>query len=122
MANPAFTGTIFSAQPTVPSKSVAATLTGAELLSRIIRYTGAAASLTLPTGALLDTAITTQVGTALAVNEAFEFTVVNTGTGTATIATGTGITLVGAMTVPLATSGSFRVHKTAASTFTVYRL
>lgn len=99
------------------SKAAAATLTIAELLTGIIEYTGAVANLTLPTGADIEAGVT-----GMATDRAFEFSVINTGSGTATVLTAVGLTLVGAMTVPASTSGQFRVRRTAADTFTVYRV
>ena len=113
-----FVGVDYLAQPTPASKSVAATLTAAELLTGIIQYTGAVASLTLPTGTQIEAGVITN----LPVDTSFEFSVINTGSGVATIATATGLTLIGAMTVTNGTSGLFRVRKTSTNTYTVYRL
>lgn len=118
ITDPKLLGTIYTRQPAQTTKAAAATLTIAELLTRIIQYTGAAANLTMPTGTLIDAGVLA----GLAVDRAFEFTVVNTGTGTATIVTATGLTLVGSMAVALGTSATFRVRKSAANTFTVIRL
>lgn len=107
----------YTAQGAVTSKGAAATLTIAELLTRIIQYTGAAASLTLPTGSDIEAGVS-----GLAADRAFEFNVINTGSGTATIATAAGLTLVGTMTVTAGASGAFRVRKTATDTYTVYRI
>lgn len=112
------TGVVYSNQPAPTSKSAAATLTIAELLTGIIQYTGAAANLTLPTG----TAIEGGVPATFPVNMSFDFSVINTGSGAATIATNTGLTLVGAMAVAAGSSGLFRARKTATNTFTVYRI
>lgn len=118
LTNPILTGDTYMEQAAQVSKSAAATLTITELLNGIIQYTGAAANLTLPTG----TNIEGGVISGLAVDRAFEFTVVNTGSGTATLVTATGLTLVGSMAVATATSGRFRVRKTATNTYTVYRV
>jgi hypothetical protein len=53
---------------------------------------------------------------------AFDFSVINTGTGVATLGTNTGLTLVGSMAVANGASGLFRVRKTAVNTYTVYRI
>lgn len=118
LTTPKLLGTVYTQQGAQTSKSAAATLTIAELLTRIVQYTGAAANLTLPTGTLIDAGIL--AGTA--VDRAFDFTVINTGTGVATLVTAAGLTLVGSMAVATATSANFRVRKTAANTFTVYRV
>lgn len=118
LATPVVTGTEYTQQGAVTSKGAAATLTIAELLTRIIQYTGAADTLTLPTGANIEAGVMA----GLAVDRAFEFNVINTGSGTATIATAAGLTLVGTMTVAAGASGAFRVRKTATDTYTVYRI
>lgn len=115
---PVITGTEYAEQGAQTTKGAAATLTIAELLTRIVQYTGAADTLTLPTGANIDAGVLA----GLANDRAFEFSVINTGSGTATIATAAGLTLVGGMTVAAGASGMFRVRKTAADTFTVYRI
>lgn len=117
VTDPILLGMTYFAQPAETTKAAAATLTIAELLTKIIKYTGAAANLTLPTGANIDAGIVA----GLAADRAFEFCIINTGAGTATVLTAAGLTLVGSMAVAAGTSGQFRVRKTAASTFTVYR-
>jgi hypothetical protein len=109
---------IHSAQPTQTSKSAAATLTAAEVLVGIIQYTGAAATLTLPTGTNFEAGMPINYP----VNMSFDFYVINTGSGTATLGTATGLTLTGSMAVTAGTSGSFRARKTATNTFTIYRM
>jgi hypothetical protein len=100
------------------SKSVAATLTAAEVLVGIIQYTGAADNLTLPTGTELEVAFTP----ALAVNGSFDVSVINTGSGAATLLVNTDVTNVGSLVVTNGTSGRFRFRKTATNTFVVYRV
>ena len=51
----------------------------------------------------------------------FDWFVVNTGSGTCTIGAN-GNTTVGTLTVANGASGWFRIRRTAANTFTVYRL
>lgn len=97
-----------------------ATITAAELITGILSYTGAGHTLTLPTAALLDATIT-----AAKQDSSFDFTVIAT-TGTATLAVGTGITSVGALTTAASTATRFRLRKTnapgATSAWVVYRL
>lgn len=118
LTNAKLLGTAYLQQPTPTSLAAAATVTIAQLLTGIIQYTGGAANLTLPTGALIDAGLLA----GLPVDRAFDFSVVNTGSGAATLVTSTGLTLVGSMVVTNGTSARFRVRKTAASTYTVYRL
>jgi hypothetical protein len=111
-----FKGEIKQSAPVAVNAS--ATLTVAQLLTGIITSTTAAAvTATLPTAAALDAA------TSFATTAAYEFDVINTGAANAfTIATATGWTLVGNMVVALSSSGKFRIHKTAAGAFSLYRL
>jgi hypothetical protein len=104
-------------QPDVTSKSAAATLTVAELKTGIIQYTGAAATLTLPTGTLTEGGFN-----GIYTNMTFEWSVINTGSGTCTIGAGTGHTIVGSTTVAAGASGRFASRRTAANTFVTYRL
>ena len=98
--------------------NTSATLTVANLMGQVITSsTVAAVTGTLMTGTVLD------AGATFNVNDWFEFSVINTGgTNAFTVATATGWTLVGSMTVALSTSGRFRAYKTAANTFTMYRM
>lgn len=90
------------------TKSAAATLTAADLKTSAIVYTGAAANLTTPTGASLVSSfpkVTTSLG--------FEFYVVNTGSGAATLVAGDAdVTFIGAVAVAVGTSATFFARKT----------
>ena len=98
------------------TKNGAATLSGAELITGLLSYTGAAATITLPTGTNIEGALT------WAGNDvSMDWFVINTGSGTCTIGAN-GNTTLGALTVAASTSGHFRIRRTAANTFTVYRL
>ena len=96
-------------------------LTAAMILGGIVTSTTAAAvTATPPTGTVLD------AGTTLAINDSVDFSVINTGaTNAFTISVGGGIagcTLQGNMVVALSSSGLFRARKTAAATYTIYRI
>lgn len=110
-------GDVFVKCPTPTSKAAAATLTAAELLTKIIQYTGAAAALTFPLATAMDAALPT-----LAVDQGVEFAVINTGTGAATMTANTGVTIVGAAAVTNGTSSRWVLRKSAASTYIAYRL
>jgi hypothetical protein len=104
-------------RPTPATYAAAATLTVADLKTAIITYTGAAASLTLPTGTL------TEGGFAgIYTNMTFEWSVINTGSGLCTIGAGTGHTITGGATIAAGASGRFASRRTAANTFVSYRL
>lgn len=99
-------------------KTAAGPITMADLNAGIIQYTGAAATLTLPAGDVMDGGALS----VLPVDRAFEFVVINTGTGAATLAAGTGLAAVGSRVVATGASARFRVRKTAPNAFTVYRV
>jgi hypothetical protein len=97
-----------------------ATITVAELATRILSYTGAGHTLTLPTPALLDAAMPN-----VQQNDSFDFSVIAT-TGIATIGLPTGITNVGILTTAASTATMFRLRKTnapgATSAWVIYRV
>jgi hypothetical protein len=110
---------IYTEQGALTSKNAAATLTMAELLTRIVQYTGAAnANLTTPTAADIEAGLTVTAYS----NIAFDFCVVATSTGNATLVAGVGITLTGNATVTNGTSGTFRVRRFGATDYRVYRI
>jgi hypothetical protein len=114
--------TLFVAQPTPSAINASATLTIAELLTRIITTNSATAvAFTLPTGTLTDAGI---LGGQLLINQSFDWSIVNTGSavGIVTVSGGTGNTLVGSGVLAITTSATFRTRKTAANTFTTYRI
>lgn len=98
------------------------TLTAAMMLGGIVTSTTAAAVTATPdTGAIIDAA------TNLDIDDSFDFSVINTGGANAfTISVGGGVAgitaIVGSGAVAHSTSGRFRVRKTAADTFTIYRI
>ena len=105
--------------PAPTSKSTTATLTAAELKTSVIETTGTSYTLTLPTGTDIDAGFS---GIPANVNIGFDFSVVNTASGTITIAVNTGVTSSGALTVDTGKSAIFRLRRTAANTYVVYRL
>jgi hypothetical protein len=98
-----------------------ATLTAAQMTGGLlVASPGAvAASYTLPTGALMDAAVQNARP-----DTCFQFNVVNLGSasGVITVLVGTGWTLVGAVTIAIATSAQFVARQTAAATWTLYRV
>jgi hypothetical protein len=99
------------------SKAAAATLTAAELTNGIIIYTGASATLTLPTVADTEVLVSSAKN-----NSFFEVNFINSGAGTLTIAVGTGWTLVGTVTSATLTSAAWRARKTGDGAWTFYRM
>jgi len=111
---------IFDTQDTPTAKTADATLTIAELRTRIITATSASAvALTLPTGTLTDAGFTN-----LPVGASFDWSVINLGSssGAVTMTAGTDHTYVGSATVAISTSALFRTRKTAARTFVTYKV
>lgn len=104
-------------QGTPTSKAAAATLTAAELTNGIVIYSGATASLTLPTVADVEVLVSSAK-----TNSCFEVNFINTGAGTLTIAAGTGWTLVGTVTSATLTSAAWRARKTGDGAWTLYRM
>lgn len=85
----------------------------------LVRYnSGSGAALTFPTGANLDAAFTQiSIGDALG-----PFSVVATGAGAATMTVNTGITIIGNAVVTGGTSSQWKLYKSAAATWTAYRM
>ena len=100
--------------------AAAATATAAQLASGMFVFNGTAGSLTLPTVADLELAISS----AQKVNAAFDFIVINADATTddVTLAIGTGWTIVGNAIVAEATSAQFRARKTGDGAWTAYRI
>lgn len=119
--NPAETLLLRLAAPQTATSS--ATLTAAQVTGNwlVANPSTAAATYTLPTGALIDAAVpNASVGTT------FDLYLVNIGTslGTVTLATATGITDGGNAFVAVAITSSalFRFRKTGDGTWTVYKV
>jgi hypothetical protein len=93
-------------------------LTSTLIQTGIVTSTTAAAVVaTLDTGAVMELSGT------FAVNDCFDWSVINTGPNTFTVtAAASGHTVVGAGAVATGTSGRFRTRKTAVDTFVTYRL
>lgn len=98
--------------------NVTGALTAAMVLGGIVTSTTAAAVAgTLPTGVVMDAA------SSFNVNDAIDFTVINTGANAFTVtAAASGHTVVGNMAVAAGKTGRFRTRKTAAETFVTYSL
>lgn len=117
---------LIDAIPDPVSVASAATLTSAQVLNGLILansgVSGASVTYTLPTVADLEADLSNsdKVGTS------FTFRLVNLGTssGTAIIATNTGWTISGSltMTVPVTTGAQFVARKSAAGAWTLYRV
>lgn len=120
---------VFVNQGAPAAKTVSATLTAAEILSKIITVnqgSAGASALQLPLATDLDVALPTSVA-----GDAFDFSLINISTvaaEAASLTTNTGWTLVGDMDVAAnsaittKSAGRLRARKTAAGAWTLYRL
>jgi hypothetical protein len=108
-------------QGTVATATVTATLTVAQITAGILsaNTSTTAASLTLPTGALIDATLTNAK-----VGSTFDLVILNLGTGSGaiTLVAGTGITLAGSATVAVSTSAQIRLVRTGDAAWTSYRI
>jgi hypothetical protein len=98
------------------TKSTTATLTPAELVTGILTTTGTSYTITLPSGANIESALTWAAS-----NVALDFFIVNTASGNITINANSN-TLIGNATIATINSAQLRIRRTATNTFTVYRL
>ena len=112
--------------------TVAATITEAALRGGLITGThaeGATQAYILPTGAVLDAALSPD----FVINSSFDFTIINLSAAAAdtiTLTASVGITIVGNPIIDAnliytswyLNAGTFRVRKTAADTFVAYRI
>lgn len=105
----------------VPAPAIATgtvTLTNANIQTQIIAASGSSYTIRMPVGTTLETLVSWS-----AVNLGYDFYIISTASGTITLdATETGVTSVGAMAIDNGTSAQFRIRRTAANTFIVYRL
>jgi len=107
----------YQAQPTPIALDATGPLTAAMIAAGIITSTTAAAvSGTVPTGTVLDAALLMNAG------DSVDFTVIATGANAFTIVVASGVTNVGSLVTATGTSGRFRLRKTAAATYIIYRL
>ena len=110
-------GAVVVYAPTPAAISAAATLTNANLQTQLIVTSGTSFTLTMPTGSTLDTLISWSSD-----DIGFDFSIINTASSTITMAVNTGVTIVGRLTVTTVVSARFRIRRTAASTYIMYRI
>jgi len=92
-------------------------LTAPMIMGGIVTSTTAAAVAgTIPTGAVMDAAVSMDIG------DAVDWSVITTGANALTVTAASGHTVVGNMVVAAGKAGRFRTRKTAASTFITYSL
>jgi len=91
-------------------------LTAAMMGTGLVTSAAAAVTATVPTGTVMDAAVSMEIG------DAFDWAVIKVGANSFTVTAATGHTLVGSGVVATATSVIFRTRKTAANTFVTYRV
>jgi hypothetical protein len=111
------TGAVMPYAPAPASISTTATLTNANIQAQIINTTGTTYTVTMPLGTTLET-----LATWVTIGIAYDFFVINTASGTITMAVNTGVTSLGGLTIATGVSAQFRIRRTAANTFVMYRL
>jgi hypothetical protein len=111
------TGAVVVYAPDPAPFSGATTLTNANLQKQILSTNGTSFTLTMPLGTTLDTLVTWA-----GVDLGFDFSLINIASGTITMASTTGVSTFGGMTITTGTSARFRIRRTAASTYVLYRI
>jgi len=110
-------GAVMPYAPAPTGIAAATTLTNANIQGQIISATGTTYTITMPLGTTLET-----LATWATTNIAYDFFVINTASGVITMAVNTGVTSLGSLTVSIGASAHFRIRRTAANTFVLYRL
>ena len=105
-------------QPAPTAIAGNATLTAAQILTRIITTSGGAITITMPTGSTLDSGLPSNFPT----NGSFDFTIIDTDVGATTLAANTGVTIVGSTNITANGSATYRLRKTGTATYVVYRV
>jgi hypothetical protein len=111
------TGAVMPYAPAPTGIAAATTLTNANIQGQIISATGTTYTITMPLGTTMET-----LAIWAATNVAYDFFVINTASGVITMAVNTGVTSLGSLTVSIGASAHFRIRRTAANTFVLYRL
>jgi len=110
-------GAVMPYAPAPTGIAAATTLTNAQIQGQIISATGTTYTITMPLGTTMET-----LATWATTNIAYDFFVINTASGTVTMAANTGVTTLGTLTIATGISAHFRIRRTAANTFVLYRL
>jgi hypothetical protein len=108
---------VYAPDPT--TISAVATLTNANIQTQIINTTGTTYTVTMPTQTTLNSLVSVWVGS---YNTGYDFYVINTASGTITMAGNTGVTTLGTMTIATGVSAHFRIRRTLSSGYILYRM
>ena len=93
---------------------------GSQSTPGVLNATGALTAAMIMTG--IGTSTVMEAASEFAIGDSLDFSVIATGANAFTVTAATGITIVGDAVVATATSGLFRLRKTAASVYVIYRL
>jgi hypothetical protein len=110
-------GAVMPYAPAPASITTTATLTSTNLQAQIINASGTSYTITMPNTTTLDGFVPWAAN-----DTAYDFIIINTASGTITLAGTTNVTTVGTMTVLTGISATFRIRRTAASNYIVYRV
>jgi hypothetical protein len=110
-------GAVMQYQPDAVSITSAVTLTNADIRARIIITSGASYVIKMPLGSTLDTLVSWA-----STNISYDFCVINTASGSIFIDANVAVTMIGSITVLAGTSAQFRIRRSAAGGYVVYRL
>jgi hypothetical protein len=106
---------VYAPEPATFSGAV--TLSNANLQTQILVASGISYTLTMPLGTTMETLVNWKD-----VNLGFDFSLINVASATVSLGLNTGVTNIGILSVSSSTSARFRIRRTAANTFVLYRL
>jgi hypothetical protein len=110
-------GAVMAYAPTPASISAATTITSTNLQAQIINTTGTTYTITMPNTTTLANFVSWATD-----NMGYDFFVINTASGTITLAGTTNVTTLGTMTITTGTSAQFRIRRVSSGSYIVYRL
>jgi hypothetical protein len=110
-------GAAMQYQPSHVSINSAVTLSNADIQARIIITSGTSYTIRMPSGSTLNTLVPWAAD-----NIGYDFCVINNASGTISIDTNAGVTILGSVFISAGVSAQFRIGRGAAGVYTVYRL
>ena len=111
------TGAVMQYQPAHVSITSAVTLSNADIQSRIIITSGASYTITMPSGSTLNTLVSWAAS-----NIGYDFCIINNASGTISLDANAGTTILGNVSILTGVSAQFRIRRSAAGAYVVYRL
>jgi hypothetical protein len=111
------TGAVMQYQPAHVSITSAVTLSNADIQARILITSGTTYTITMPSGSTLNTLVPWAAD-----NIGYDFCIINNASGTIALDANVGITILGSIFILAGVSAQFRIRRSAAGVYTVYRL